>query len=90
LIEANVLGTELIGRFAEVLGEHGDGVQVKSNGCFGVMADLEILQHPLSKSGHNEGSFRFDHTTKNGLTEGAIGKSTSRHVLQPPFCRPAA
>jgi hypothetical protein len=32
LIQANVLGVELIGWNAEVLSEYGDGVQVKSNG----------------------------------------------------------
>jgi len=58
LIEANVVGIELIGWNAEVLSEHGDGVKVKSNGCLGVVADVEILQHSLSKCGHNESSFR--------------------------------
>ena len=48
LIEANMLSAELIGWFAEVLSERGDGVQVKSNGGFRVVADLKILQHPLS------------------------------------------
>jgi pimeloyl-ACP methyl ester carboxylesterase len=33
LIPADVFGVELIGWFAEVLSEHGNGVQVKSNGC---------------------------------------------------------
>jgi hypothetical protein len=33
LIEANVLGAELIGWLTEVLSERGNGVQVKSNGC---------------------------------------------------------
>jgi hypothetical protein len=44
-----VLGTELIGWFAEVLGKLPDGVQVKP--------DLEVLQHPLSKWGHNKTPF---------------------------------
>src|SRR5215831_8797515 len=59
LIATNVLGTQLVGRFAEVLREGGDGVQVKASGGGRVMADLKILQHALTKFGHDESSFHL-------------------------------
>jgi hypothetical protein len=52
-----VLGAELIGRFAEVPSELGHGVQVNPNRSVRIVPDLEILQHPLSKWGHDESSF---------------------------------
>ena len=49
LVATNVLGTELIGWLAEVLGKLPDGVQVQPNRGRRIMTELEILQHPLSK-----------------------------------------
>ena len=36
------------------------------------MTDLEILQHPLSKWGHYESSFRCDHTTNGARPAGGL------------------
>src|SRR6202035_1998388 len=58
-----MLGTELIGWFAEVLGKRPDGVQVQPDRGRRIMPDLEVLQHPLSKWCHSKNSFRCDHTT---------------------------
>ena len=49
LVATNVLGTELIGWLAEVLGKLPNGVQVQPNRGRRIMTELEILQHPLSK-----------------------------------------
>jgi hypothetical protein len=54
LILADVLGVQAIGRRVEVLRERGDRVQVKPDGGGGILADLKILQHALSKWGHDE------------------------------------
>src|ERR1700727_183627 len=58
-----MLGTELIGWFAEVLGKRPDGVQVQPDRGRRIMPDLEVLQHPLSKWCHSKNSFRCDHIT---------------------------
>jgi hypothetical protein len=52
-----MLGAKLIGWFAEVLGELGDGVQVNPYGSGRVLANLQILQHPLSQWGHKKTPF---------------------------------
>src|ERR1035438_889158 len=41
--------TELFGRLLEVFGELGDRADVASHGRGSVVADAEILQHPLSE-----------------------------------------
>jgi hypothetical protein len=43
-----MLGAELIGTSPEVLGKLGDGVQVNADGRGRVLADLQILPHPLT------------------------------------------
>src|ERR1700723_3640814 len=58
-----MLGTELIGWFAEGLGKRPDGVQVQPDRGRRIMPDLEVLQHPLSKWCHSKNSFRCDHIT---------------------------
>src|SRR5580692_213019 len=52
-----MLGTELIGWFAEVLGKRPNGVQVQPDRGRRIMADLEVLQHPLAKWGHSKTPF---------------------------------
>ena len=64
LIQPDMLGAELIGWLAEVPGKLGHSTQVKPGGGGRIAPDLEILQHPLSKWGHDENSFRCDDTTK--------------------------
>src|SRR6202041_226024 len=64
-----MLGTELIGWFAEVLGKRPDGVQVQPDRGRRIMPDLEVLQHPLSKWCHSKNSFRCDHITNRLPTE---------------------
>ena len=63
LVAANVLVIELIGWLGEVPSELGDHTQVNPDSSGRVMTNLEILQHPLSKYGHDESSFRCNHTT---------------------------
>ena len=48
LILANMLGVELIGRLAEMSSKLGDGVHVNPDRGWRVVAELKILQHPLS------------------------------------------
>src|SRR5258708_614922 len=57
LVLADVLGTEPVGRLAEMLGKLGDGMQVNPDRGGRVVTDLEIFQHPLSKWGHDETPF---------------------------------
>jgi hypothetical protein len=64
LVMANMLRTELIGWLVEVLGKLGGRVQVKTDRGGRIVADLEILQHALSKCGHGETPFACDQTTK--------------------------
>jgi len=52
LIAANVLGVELVGWPAEVPGKLGNRVQINPDRRRRELADLEILQHPLSQWGH--------------------------------------
>jgi hypothetical protein len=52
-----VFGAELIRWFAEVLGKRPNGVQVQPDRGRRIMPDLEVLQHPLSKWGHNKTPF---------------------------------
>src|ERR1700756_2820513 len=56
--------TQVGGGLVEVLGELGDRVQVKADRGGRIVADLQILQHPLSKWGHSEAPFACDQTTK--------------------------
>jgi hypothetical protein len=49
LIPTNMLGAELIGWFAEVLGKRPNGVQIEPDRGRRIVADLEIFQHPLSE-----------------------------------------
>ena len=48
LVGSKVVGTELVGRLAEILGEVGHDPQVLACGNLGVIATLEFLQHHLS------------------------------------------
>ena len=80
LVLANVLGTEPVGRLAEVLGELGHGVQVNPDGSGRVVTDLEILQHPLSKWGHDETPFVV--TSSQNLL--ALGIPPSQDQAKPP------
>jgi len=59
LVLANVFSTEPIRRAAEVLREGFDAMQVNPDGGRRIVTDLEILQHPLSKCGHERSSFRL-------------------------------
>jgi len=43
---------ELVGWLVEVLGELGDRADVSSHGRRGIVANAEILQHPLSECSH--------------------------------------
>ena len=52
-----MLGAELIGWFAEVLGKRPNGVQIEPDRGRRIVADLEIFQHPLSQWGHNKTPF---------------------------------
>jgi len=52
--------------------ELGDDMQVNPNGSGRVMTNLEILQHPLSKWGHDEISFRCEHTTNDARPAGGL------------------
>src|ERR1700691_3442497 len=54
---ANMFRTKLVRRFAEVLHELSDGVQVNANGGGRVVADLQIRQHALAKCGHKKAPF---------------------------------
>jgi len=46
------IGSALVGRFVEVLGELGDRADVACYGRRGVVANAEIFQHPLSECSH--------------------------------------
>ena len=59
LVLANLLGAELVGWLVEVSSKLGDRVQIEANRGGRIVADLEILQHPLSKWGHKRSSFRL-------------------------------
>src|SRR5271168_2372634 len=48
LIPADMLSVELIGRHAEMPSKLGDGVQINPDGGWREVAELKILQHPLS------------------------------------------
>ena len=54
LILAQMIGSELIGRLMEVLGEVLHDSQVPFYGTLGVITTLEFLQHLLSKLGHRD------------------------------------
>src|SRR5712671_1615548 len=83
LIAANVLSTELIGWFAEVLRKLPDGVQVQPDRGRRIMSDLEVLQHPLSKWGHNKNSFRCDHITNRDSRGGSARRSHHSRLYLP-------
>jgi len=52
-VVAQVFFGDLVGRFAAVLGEFTHGADVHLLRAFGIAAQLQILQHALSKLGHN-------------------------------------
>ena len=49
---SDLFRAELVGRFIEVFGELGDRTDVARNGCRRVVANVEIIQHPLSECSH--------------------------------------
>ncbi len=49
---ADFVGAEAVGRPVEVVGELGDTPDVGGYGGRGVVADAEILQHPLAEGCH--------------------------------------
>src|SRR3984957_4346343 len=98
-----MLGTELIGWFAEVLGKRPDGVQVQPDRGRRIMPDLEVLQHPLSKWCHSKNSFRCDHITNRlpaepskpwNVRDSALhlpeGLCSMTHIVRLRFARRAA
>jgi len=56
LILANMGWSELIGRPAEILGELLYRMHVGTNGVGRVVTALELIQHPLAKTGHRKTS----------------------------------
>src|SRR5580692_9756336 len=79
-----MLGTELIGWFAEVLGKRPDGVQVQPDRGRRIMPDLEVLQHPLSKWCHSKNSFRCDHITNRLPAEPSTPRNVRDSALHLP------
>jgi hypothetical protein len=56
LILANMVWSELIGRPAEILDELLYRMYVGTNGVGRVVTALELIQHPLAKTGHRKTS----------------------------------
>ena len=82
LILANVLSAELIGRFSEVFGKLGNGVQVNPDRGRRVVTDLEDLPASVVEVESRRNSFRCDHITKRAPV--GTGKAT---YLTQPTCR---
>src|SRR5580698_11403550 len=74
---ANVLGTRLIGWFAEVLGKLPNGVEVQPDRSRRIMSDLEVLQHPLSKCGHSKTPFAVTTSQMDFHVATQVGEATT-------------
>ena len=48
LVGAHVLRPEMLGRGVKMLGKLGDTAQIRANGMVRVVAELEIVAHPLA------------------------------------------
>jgi hypothetical protein len=56
LVLTNMVRLKLVRRSAEIPGELLHRVHVGTNGVRRVVAALELIQHPLAKTGHRETS----------------------------------